>query len=233
MSDPSSFHNGNLMWSPQQLKERLGDENLAILDCRPTHEVMTGIIPGAAHIDLYGVGLTQTRPGYFEEFINLMRSQFGLRGAGTDKTVVIYDDSSGNRMARAFWLFEYIGHQDVHFLDGGMKSWRATGYEVASEMTPPKPKLLKLNPRPEIFINADDLNTKLGNPELVLLDTRSDKEWSGENKRGGPRGGTIPGAVHLEWRNLLDQEGCFKSAQELTTLFESVGVLRDKAIVPF
>ena len=60
MTTPEAFPNADLLWSPQQLHERLGDENLVILDTRATHQVLRGIIPGAAHFDLYGLGLTRT-----------------------------------------------------------------------------------------------------------------------------------------------------------------------------
>ena len=233
MPGHEDFRNPDLIWTPENLHARLGDENLAILDVRPTHEVMRGIIPGAAHFDLYGVGLTHTRPGYFEEFINLMRSQFALRGAGGERTVVVYEEITGNRVARAFWLLEYIGHKDVHVLDGGMAAWRAAGYETTTEMRAPRPKSLKLVAQPEIFMSADDLNARLGDPNTVVLDTRADDEWLGTNTRGGPRGGTIPGAVHLEWTQYLDEAGKFKSPRELAALFEAAGVVRDKAIVPF
>jgi thiosulfate/3-mercaptopyruvate sulfurtransferase len=100
-------------------------------------------------------------------------------------------------------------------------------------MNAPKAHSLPINPREDIIISADGLNARLGEENLCVLDTRSDAEWTGENTRGGPRGGTIPGAVHLEWTHYLDGEGKFKSAAELTAMFEGLGVTRDKAIVPF
>ena len=77
MAALESFPNAGLIWTPQQLKERLGDENLVILDMRPSHEIMTGIIPGAAHFDLYGVHLAQTTAELMREYIDMMRSQMG------------------------------------------------------------------------------------------------------------------------------------------------------------
>lgn len=229
----NDFVNGDLIWTPEKLQGRLGDENLVILDIRSTHLVMEGIIAGAAHFDLYGVHLANTQPEPLALYIDMMRSQMGLRGVGMERTVVVYEEDSGVRAARAFWLLEYFGHNDVHLLDGGMKAWRAAGYETVREMNPPKPHSLPITPRNDLFISADDLKAKLGESDLVVLDTRSDAEWTGENKRGGPRGGTIPGAVHLEWTNYLDEDGRFKSAAELSAMFEGAGVLRDKAIVPF
>lgn len=233
MAEVEEFVNGGLLWTPERLKAKLGDENLVIIDFRPTHQVMEGIIPGAAHFDLYGVHLAETTPALLEKYIDMMRSQFGLRGVGMERTVVAYEEDSGVRAARAFWLLEYFGHTDVHLLDGGIKGWRAAGYETVREMNPPKPHSLPIEPRDEIFISADELNGMLKDPGLVVLDTRSDAEWLGTNTRGGPRGGTIPGAVHKEWTEYLDGEGRFKPAAELAAMFEALGVVRDKAIVPF
>ncbi|MBI3993557.1 MAG: hypothetical protein HY342_09800 [Candidatus Lambdaproteobacteria bacterium] len=233
MSPVNAFANPHLLWTPQELHARLGDENLALIDLRTTAEVMTGIIPGAQHIDIYGVGVTQTTSPIWEEFANLMRSLFAMRGAGSKSTVVLYEENSGNKIGRAFWLLEYLGHTDVHVLDGGLGAWREAGYEVTQSMGKAHGRSFKPNIRHDIFITADELHKRLGDKGVCVLDTRSDEEWSGENTRGGPRGGTIPGAVHLEWLNYLDEKGKFKKAPQLSALFEGVGVLRDKAIVPF
>ncbi|HEX7928595.1 MAG TPA: rhodanese-like domain-containing protein, partial [bacterium] len=69
-----AFPNAGLLWTPAQLKARLGDPKLALIDLRGSHAIMSGVIPGAAHFDLYGIGLTQTTPQLFDEFTNLMRS---------------------------------------------------------------------------------------------------------------------------------------------------------------
>jgi thiosulfate/3-mercaptopyruvate sulfurtransferase len=223
-----------VLWTPQQLQARLGDEKLALLDVRPSHEILSGVIPGAAHLDLYGLGLTRTTPELFEEWIHLMRSLLGLRGVGMDKTVVFYEEhQTGIRAARAFWLLEYFGHGDVHVLDGGIAAWRAAGLETTQAMQAPKPARLTIAPRPELFISADELNGLLGQDDVQPLDTRADDEWTGRNKRGGPRGGTIPGSVHLEWVHYLDEAGRLKPTAELAALFERHGVVRDKRIVPF
>lgn len=227
-----AFPNGHLLWSPAQLKARLGDANLALIDLRPSHEIMDGVIPGAAHFDLYGIGLTQTTPQLFEEFVNLMRSLLGLRGVGMDKTVVFYEKTTGNRAARAFWLLEYFGHQDVHVLDGGMDAWRAAGYETTTRMAEPRPSSLKIAPRKELFISADELNARIARGEVVPLDTRTDDEYYGRHKRAA-RAGAIPGAVHLEWVHYLDDSGRYKPPSELGALFKSAGITPDKAIVPY
>lgn len=233
MPTDERFPNAALLWSPEELASRLGDENLVILDVRQTHLVLDGFIPGAAHLDVYGLSITKTPAPLFDEFINLMRSLLAMRGVGMERTVVLYEDEmTGMRAGRVFWLLEYFGHADVHILDGGFKAWRDAGLETTTQMKPPKPHSLRITPREDIFISADALHGLLGSDDLKVLDTRSDDEYYGRNTRGGPRGGTIPGGVHLEWLLYLDERGRVKPPGELSALFESAGVTRDKEIVP-
>lgn len=228
-----TFPNEHLLWSPAQLHARLGDPNLALVDLRSTHLVLNGVIPGAAHFDLYGIGLTSTQDPLWDEFVNLMRSLLGLRGVGHDKTVVFYEQQSGIRAARAFWLLEYYGHRDVHVLDGGLDAWTAAGYALAREMAEPHPASFKIVPQKDLVIGADELNRRIRLGEILPLDTRSDDEYFGRNKRGTARGGAIPGAVHLEWTLYLDAQGRFKAPAELETLFRKAGITKDKAIAPY
>jgi thiosulfate/3-mercaptopyruvate sulfurtransferase len=226
------FPNGRLLWSPAQLKARLGDPQLVLVDLRSTHELFDGVIPGAVHFDLYGIGMTKTTPELFEEFAQMMRSLLALRGVGQDRCVVFYEQETGMRVARAFWLLEYFGHADVHVLDGGMRAWRAADLEVAARPAEPHPHSFKIAPRRELFISADELRDQLAAGAVQTLDTRDPEEYYGQRKRAA-RAGTIPGAAHLPWERFLDGEGRFKGAAELASLFQGVGITRDKAIVPF
>ena len=233
MGSREAFPNGHLLFTPEALQARLGDENFAVIDVRPTHELIaSGWIPGAAHFDLYGIGVTQTTPERFEEWIGIMRSMLALRGVGHDRTVVFYEETSGIRAARAFWVLEYLGHPDAHVLDGGFAAWRAAGLPISREMAAPKAHSFKVAPRPELFISADALNARLGEQGLCLLDARTDDEYYSRHVRAA-RGGAIPGAVHLEWVHYLDSAGRFKPYPELKALFENLGVTPEKAIVPY
>jgi thiosulfate/3-mercaptopyruvate sulfurtransferase len=227
-----AFPNAALLWSPAQLKARLGDPKLALIDLRPSHELMGGVIPGAAHFDLYGITNTQTTQPVFDEFITMMRSLFAMRGVGTEKTVVLYDAETGTRVGRAFWLLEYMGHGDVHVLDGGMRAWRAAGFESTHEMAEPHATSFKIKPRPELFISADALNERLGRGDVCPLDTRTNEEYYGVHKRAA-RAGAIPKAVHVFYERYLDGEGRFKPPSQLGALFRSAGITPDKAIVPY
>jgi thiosulfate/3-mercaptopyruvate sulfurtransferase len=144
---------------------------------------------------------------------------------------VAYDDIAGMRSARLFWFLEYFGHDDVHILNGGFNAWQAANFPVTQEGTIAKSGNFKMKQRPELLATAAHVLGKLHNASAVIVDTRSDDEYTGKLVRA-KRGGAIPGAVHLEWTNNLDGKGFFKSADELQHMYDSAGITPDKEVIP-
>ena len=224
--------NPALLMSVHDLHARLGDENLCIVDARASHLFAAGHIPGAVHLDLYGISLNNTSDEAFGAFMWMFQYLLGSRGIGSDKTVVWYEDDSGMRAARGFWVCEYFDHRDVHMLDGGLTAWQAAGYEVTTDCAVPEPAALLGDPMPERSVGADMLNGMLGQKDVLPLDTRSDGEYYGTAVRAA-RGGAIPGAVHVEYVQNLAADGRFKSIEELQAMYEGLGVTPEKEIVPY
>lgn len=229
---PASYTNPDLLWTPEQLYNRLGDPNLAIIDVRPAATYAQGWIPGAVHFDLFGISLNDTSPKPLAAFMWMMQHLFEQRGVNLDKTVVFYEDIAGTRAARGFWLLEYLGHMDVHVLDGGLRAWQGAGYSITTAV--PRVREVQFQPRVReaLHISADDLHGLLGTDTLALLDTRADDEYLAKNVRAA-RGGTIPGSVHLEWVHNLNADGTFKSAEELRTMYATAGIHPDQTVVAF
>src|SRR5687768_5082517 len=87
-----------------------------LIDLRPADEFCRGLIPGAVHLDLWGVSLIDTSDAPLRAFMWMIGHLFALRGVSPDRPVVVYENDSGLRAARAFWLLEYLGHPDVRVL---------------------------------------------------------------------------------------------------------------------
>jgi thiosulfate/3-mercaptopyruvate sulfurtransferase len=153
------------------------------------------------------------------------------KGINQDSTVVVYDDIAGMRSARLFWFLEYFGHDDVHLLNGGFNAWEAARLPVTREATIPKAGNFKMKARPQRLATAEEVLARLGKPEVVIVDTRSDAEYTGQLVRA-KRGGAIPGAVHLEWTNNLDSKGFYKTADELSAMYTQRNITPDKEVIP-
>jgi thiosulfate/3-mercaptopyruvate sulfurtransferase len=157
---------------------------------------------------------------------------FNLRGVDANTPVLVYDEHTGMRAARAFWFLEYFGHPHVQVLDGGFGAWTRAGLPVTRDAAPPPKSSWAGVPQPHTIATWCDVKERLGRPDVVILDTRSDAEYEGTMVRA-KRGGRIPGAVHVEWARNLTPDGGFKSAAELRAMYEAAGVTPDKEVVTY
>jgi 3-mercaptopyruvate sulfurtransferase SseA len=101
-----------------------------LLDTRPAEQFAAGRIPGAIHLELWGLSLNDSDPEPTRAFFWTLSHYLTTRGIDPARPVIVYEDDSGMRAARAFWLLEYFGHPDVRLLDGGFQAWTRAGLPV-------------------------------------------------------------------------------------------------------
>ena len=162
----------------------------------------------------------------------MLEHLFATRGVSANRQVVVYDEQSGVRAARAFWFLEYFGHPSVRLLDGGFGAWSRAGLSVTTAAAPPVGgawAAARVNDR---LATWSDVREALGRRGTVMLDTRSDGEYLGTTVRA-KRGGAIPDAVHIEWTRNLDANGAFKPASELREMYEAAGVTADREVMTY
>ncbi len=222
----------DLLWDVAELQSRLGRSGLKVLDVRVGEDYAMGHIPGAVHFSVYGVNTYDTDEAPLKSFTHMWAFLLGLRGISADETIVVYDDISGMSAARAFWFLEYLGHGDVHLLDGGFNAWRAAGLEIARDAQAPKATSFRYDTVRDRVATYRDMRDAIDDCDKVILDTRSEKEWLGIDKRAA-RGGTIPNAVHLDWENHLTADGRMKTADDLQSMFDLRGVSANKEVLAF
>jgi thiosulfate/3-mercaptopyruvate sulfurtransferase len=229
----TDYANPQLLITPNLLGGALESSARPLLiDLRPPEDFATGHIPGAVHLDLWGVSLVDTDPAPLKAFMWIIDHLFNLRGVSATTPVVVYDEQSGIRAARGFWFLEYFGHPRVQVLDGGFNAWTRAGLPVTREAAPPPKSTWTGTPQDTTIATWRDVRDRLGDPGVVLLDTRSAGEHDGTTVRA-KRGGAIPGAVHVEWTRNLDADGAFKPAAELRAIYEAAGVTPDKEVITY
>jgi thiosulfate/3-mercaptopyruvate sulfurtransferase len=149
-------------------------------------------------------------------------------GIANDTTVVFYGDKSNWWACYAFWAFRLFGHNDCRIMNGGRKLWIDQKRRLTTEVPhyPATDYRVTGGDEAAIRIFRDDVlaHVKAGKP---LLDVRSLKEFTGEAlhmedypQEGALRGGHIPGAKHVPWARAVNDDGTFKSADELEALYE-------------
>ncbi len=233
------YENPELLISAEELKTNVTDalakgahaDDFCIVDVRPTAEYMRGHIPGALHIDVFGISLIDTRKETFDAFMWMIAYLFQQRGIDSSKTIIWYEEISGTLASRGFWFCEYFGHTQTRLLDGGYKAWLAAEGPISTEgVEPPEVQPFAVQPRHNTHMDADVIRALLNRDDFVPLDTRTADEHYGRVARA-ERAGAIPGSIHIEWLDNLDVNGAFKPAQELREMYEAAGITSEKQVV--
>ncbi len=183
-------------------------------------------IPGAVKIDWQGDLQDQLVRDYInaEKFAAICSKS----GISNDTTVVFYGDKSNWWACYAFWAFKLFGHKDCRILNGGRKYWIDNALPTTTD-TPSYPATqYKAGSADESKIRAFREETLAhSNARLPLIDVRSPKEFTGEKlhmedypQEGALRGGHIPGAKNVPWSRAVNEDGTFKTADELKAIFE-------------
>ncbi|MFT3899123.1 MAG: sulfurtransferase [Gordonia sp. (in: high G+C Gram-positive bacteria)] len=197
----------------------------------------TGHIPGAVKLDWK----TDLQDPVRRDFVN--QEQFGKllseRGIANDDTVVLYGGNNNWFAAYAYWYFKLYGHQDVKLLDGGRKKWELDGRPLSTDaVSRPATNYVAQNPDNSIRAFRDEVVEAIGAKNLV--DVRSPDEFSGKilapahlPQEQSQRPGHIPGAINVPWSKAANEDGTFKSDDELAELYKEAGLDGKKETIAY
>jgi thiosulfate/3-mercaptopyruvate sulfurtransferase len=164
----------------------------------------------------------------------------GETGISNGTTVILYGDNNNWFAAWAFWQMKIYGHRDVRLMNGGRKKWLAEGRELSKD-TPVIPPAIYTAPAPDFSIRSYLLQVREASAKGThqMVDVRSPQEFTGEilAPPGLPetcqRGGHIPGARNIPWSQACNEDGTFKSFDELKSLYAANGIDGSKPVIAY
>lgn len=170
-----------------------------------------------------------------------MAKLLGGSGISNDTTVVLYGDNNNWFAAWAFWQMKYYGHQDVKLMNGGRAKWVAEGRPLSSEAVSPASATFNVSSTNEdIRAYRDYVLQAVSDGNIALVDVRSPDEFTGKllappalPQEGAQRGGHIPGAANVPWATAVNEDGTFKSADDLAQLYGGKGVDGSKETIAY
>ena len=223
------------------LADHLDDPNVRVVDCDQFMEYRRGHIRNAVgimapHHYVKEAGY-ETAPkvhplvmpqGPFTDLMTRM-------GIDENTTVVTYDQSASLYAARFWWVLGHYGHTNAKVLNGGWRKWFDEGRPLSIDPPPDRATSWAPQARPEWVCTLQDGMAAVGDPDTIFLDVRSPGEWDGSNGRGNKRTGRIPGAIHLEWTDLMDNDRSrsFLPADKMRAILAERGVSPDKKIITY
>jgi len=223
-----------LLIEPEQLQACLDDPQILVVDLSDPLSYVAGHIPGA--VSLGYAELIRPVPPAMGLLPTLARLSELLSSLGltAERQVVAYDNEGNGRAARLLWTLAVLGHERLSLLDGGRYSWESVGpFETRSRSASPSAYQARLG-NPAALAEKNWLLAQLGRPDLALLDARTPAEYAGMDVRAA-RGGHIPGAVNLNWTDVMDPLRQLRLQPEptLRAMLETRGVTPDKEVVVY
>ncbi|MET9022291.1 sulfurtransferase [Actinopolymorpha sp. NPDC004070] len=219
----------SVLVSAEWVEEHLDDPNIVLVEVdEDTSAYDKGHIKGAIKLDWREDLQDKVRRDFVDkqQFEKLLSS----RGVGNDQTVILYGGNNNWFAAYAYWYFRLYGHQDVKLLDGGRKKWELDSRGLVEDVPSYAPTQYVASD-PDLSIRAfrDEVVDAIG--QLNLVDVRSPDEYSGKllapahlPQEVAQRAGHVPTAVNVPWSKAANEDGTFKSDDELRDIYGKAGV---------
>lgn len=231
----------NVLCETDWVSDNLNNPNIKILevDYDVENAYMEGHIPNA-----YKVWWRKDiNDGATRDIINKQQFEQLMSRLGVEKSdeLILYGDFNNWFAAFAFWVFKYFGHDKIRIINGGRKKWESENRPYTQDEPRENPSEYKASaPDEGVRAYLDDVKRALRKQEKGLVDVRSSKEFKGEitappeyPMEHAQRGGHIPGARNIPWVQALNENGTFKSAEELEKLYQNQEITPDKHIITY
>jgi thiosulfate/3-mercaptopyruvate sulfurtransferase len=223
-----------LLIEPAELRPRLGAADLLVVDlCKDTTYQQLHI-PGACHLP-YGQIVASNHPTYgLLPVPDQLEQVFSANGIGNDSWVVAYDDEGGGNASRLLWSLEAMGHQRYSLLNGGLQAWANEGHPINRDAVELRPASFHAQPNAAAVAQREHILQRLGADDLALWDARSANEYRGIS-RFSQHPGHIPGALNLDWLELMDRGNNLRLKAEtvLRGFLEGLGITPDKEVIAY
>lgn len=223
-----------LLIEPEALHPLLGEPEILVLDlCKDTTYQQLHL-PGALHLP-YTQIVASCHPthGLLPE-ADQLEQLFSACGIGSRTHVVAYDDEGGGNASRLLWTLDAMGHDRFSLLNGGLHAWANERHPFDRAPSVPQPTRFTATPNPSVVADAGYILQRLGSDDLALWDARSSNEYLGVS-RFSQYPGHIPGAVNLDWMELMDRERNLrlKPDDELRALLAGLGITPDREVIAY
>ncbi len=221
------------------VEDHLNDPKVRIaeVDYDPTANYVLGHIPGSVLLDWKA----DINDPVARNILSKQACQELLQriGVNDDTTLILYGDFNNWFAAFAFWAFMYYGAKNMKLMNGGRKKWLEEDKPLTKDVpTYPPGNFKSTGPDNNIRVFLRYVSDTLGSKALV--DVRSPKEFTGEilappeyPTEHAQRGGHIPGAANIPWAQAVNDDGTFKSADELTKIYHGKGITPDKEVISY
>lgn len=216
------------------LYEHINDDSIVILDCRAdlfdkeygkkqyeeTHIIGAQFLD--VKVDLAGETKEHGGRSPLPDLVEF-KDKLEKVGVSDDKVIIAYDEAELAGAERLWWMLKYIGHEEVYVLNGGIKAWIRESYPLTSEVLTAEKGKISLELNNNLITDMSEVKASMGKEGFIIVDSRAPERYRGEVEPIDKKAGHIPGAINYHWKDVLRENGEFKTKEELKEHFKNLG----------
>ena len=219
-----------LIVEPDVLEKALAHDQLLLIDLCSEELYPRHHLPGAIHVSPAEL-VSGIKPAVGKlPPLSRLNELFSRIGYTPEKHIVAYDDEGGGWAGRFIWTLDVIGHHQASMLNGGIIAWAAEQKPLTNEVPQVTPTQNDLSINTEVIAEKDDILQSLDDASVQIWDARSPEEYFGQ-KVVAARGGHIPGAINLDWLELMDRNNQLRLRADLAEYVASRGFDQSSEII--
>jgi thiosulfate/3-mercaptopyruvate sulfurtransferase len=223
----------NVLISAEELAKMMEDENVRIVSVQTTKKYKKMHIDNSLHINLDDLQTKKPVKGMLKT-ADEMAKILGENGVSNTNIIVVYDDKTGTKASRMYWLLTYLGAKDVRILDGQFSAWKKAKLPYSTKKTTFPAVTFTATATPDMIADMAYVEANLKNETFKLLDARAEEEYKGKNKKGeeDPKG-HITGAVNIEYKQFLNKDYTYKTKAEIEIVLADNGITKDHTLAGY
>lgn len=223
----AQWANPGLLVDAETVKANIDKPDWVVVDARDLKDYVNGHIPGAISLGKRGKKALRDPTSRVFTDVSKYETLLGKVGIGNDTTVVFYfgDLKTINDATVGFWVLEYLGHDKVHVMEGGLDAWRKAGNRLDKTPTMKPEKTFKAHVQQNRIATTAEILQIAGGNGTTLIDSRTKKEYLGQDMRA-IQGGHVPNAINVSDKDTLVKAKNPKTGKMENTVYftpESVG----------
>lgn len=235
----SSVFTGEYIVDANYVKDHYEDENVILLDARGEDAAKKGTIEGATTTTWQNLSNVENAAiGDYDWGLilkpEILSERLGELGLSKDKEIILFSEGPNGwgEDGRILWTLKAAGYENLKMVDGGLKALQDAGLPQSKDVTKLDPVEVKIDKLDyEHVINTEELEENFD--DYIIVDVRADEEYEGQVLYGEAQGGRVPGAIHIRFTDLFDEDGYLKSNEEITKLFEDANIKKTDKIVTY
>ena len=237
-----AYTNNSMLIEASEVFEKLKSVNTIIIDCdvsdvfQRAHIKNAKTLPTHHYIKQHGFEKDpKNNPHIMEK--NDFHKLISDLNINQNSEIIAYDNSASLYATRFWWCLNYFGIKNIKVLNGGWKKWISGNYPIESGFNYPFSSTNKTLNKKQTDIKINENNSYIckitdmkNSQNTILFDTRSEGEFNGTNSRGNMRSGHMPGAIHIEWLEFMNDDHNFKSETEIIKILDTKNITHEKEI---